>query len=524
MTTRIRLVVILATVAAASLTGGAQGPGQPPQGRPPQGQQGGPMRMGGPGMQAERKVVAQFDKDGDGRLNTAERREARTWLERQPQTGPGRGRMGGRGGAVATGSPGERLTPADVKKYGNENFYDSSVLRTLFLDFENADWEKELEIFSNTDVEVPATLTVDGRVYKEVGVHFRGMSSFFTVPAGLKRSLNVAVDWVHEQSVGGYRTLNLLNSHVDPTYTRTALYMEAAREYIPAPKVNHTRVVLNGESWGIYVNAQQFNKDLINEWFKTQDGARWKVPGSPGGRGGLEYLGDDPEPYKRVYEIKSKDNRKSWAALVQLCKVLDTAPPEQLEKALAPILDIDATLKFLALDVTLVNGDGYWTRASDYSIYLDTKGRFHVIPHDANEMLGPGGGRGMGGRMGPPPPPGATIPPPGAAGPQRRGGPGGGGPELDPLIGLNDATKPLRSRLLAVPALRERYLGYVRQIATRWLDWKTLEPRVRQYQALIAEDVRKDTRKLDTVEAFQNGVDAIKAFAERRRTYLVNYK
>jgi hypothetical protein len=78
--------------------------------------------------------------------------------------------------------------------------------------------------------------------------------------------------------------------------------------------------------------------------------------------------------------------------------------------------------------------------------------------------------------------------------------------------------------LLAVPALRERYLGYVRQIATRWLDWKTLEPRVRQYQALIAEDVRKDTRKLDTVEAFQNGVDAIKAFAERRRTYLVNYK
>ena len=38
--------------------------------------------------------------------------------------------------------------------------------------------------------------------------------------------------------------------------------------------------------------------------------------------------------------------------------------------------------------MALVNSDGYWTRASDYSIYQDEKGRFHVIPHDMNEGLG----------------------------------------------------------------------------------------------------------------------------------------
>ena len=78
------------------------------------------------------------------------------------------------------------------------------------------------------------------------------------------------------------------------------LYLQAAREYVPAPKANYVRVVINGESWGVYPNAQQFNKEFINEWFKTTDGARWKVPGSPGGRGGLEYLGDDPAAYKRI--------------------------------------------------------------------------------------------------------------------------------------------------------------------------------------------------------------------------------
>jgi hypothetical protein len=492
----------------------------------------------GPGMgpmQRERPVVAQFDKDGDKRLNAAERRDARTWLESQPATGPGGrgGRGGGRGG-MQPGTPGPTVTPSQVKAYGAEPFYDPTVLRTFFIQFENDDWEKELTIFNNTDVEVPATLTIDGRQYKNVGVHTRGASSFFGVPEGLKRSLNLALDFVDEkQSVQGYRTLNLLNAHADPTFLRSVLYLQAAREYVPAPKANFARVVINGESWGIYTNVQQYNKEFINEWFKTTDGARWKVPGSPNGRGGLEYLGDDLAAYKRIYEIKSKDDPKSWAALVALCKALNTTAPEQLEKALMPLLNVDGALKFLALEATLVNNDGYWTRASDYSIYLDTKGMFHLIPHDANETF-PGGGRGMMMAPGPPPPPGDPgrgMPPPpdlmagrGGQGPGGRGGPGMGNAMLDPLVGLNDAAKPLRSKLLAVPALRARYMTYVRQIATRWLDWNTLGPLVQKYQAIIADDVKSDTRKLVPTEAFMTSADALKTFAENRRAFLLSYK
>jgi len=55
------------------------------------------------------------------------------------------------------------------------------VLRTLFLEFEESDWEQELVDFHNTDVEVPAKLTVDGKVYNGVGVHFRGMTSYQSV-------------------------------------------------------------------------------------------------------------------------------------------------------------------------------------------------------------------------------------------------------------------------------------------------------------------------------------------------------
>jgi hypothetical protein len=97
----------------------------------------------------------------------------------------------------------------------------------------------------------------------------------------------------------------------------------------------------------------------------------------------------------------------------------------------------------------------------------------------------------------------------------------GGGVDLDPLVGLDDAAKPLRSRLLAVPALRERYLGHVRAIATKWLDWNTLGPLATKYQALIAADVKLDTRKLDTYEAFEAGVADLRSFAEKRRALLL---
>ena len=488
-------------------------------------------------MFQERPLVRQFDKNADGRLDGPERQAARTWISSQPPVGIGAlmatipggrgalaGLMGGRG--FAPTSPGRRLTPAAGAAASPAPLYDTDTLRTIFLQFENAEWEQELEAFYNTDVDVPAQVTLDGRAYRDVGVHFRGMSSFMMTPPGSKRSLNLAIDFAQDdQRIMGYRTLNLLNANSDPTFTRALLYSEIARHYLHAPKVNYMRVVINGESWGVYLNAEQFNSDFVRDRFGASRGARWKVPGSPFGQGGMTYLGPNADAYKTIYSIRSKDDPKPWADLIGFFRVLNETPPGKLEAALAPILDVDGALKFLALEVALVNTDGYWTRASDYNIFQDEKGRFHIIPHDINEALeeenfGPGPGRG-----GPPGPPPGFQPPPGFPPVPFPATFGQAGVELDPLVGADDATKPLRSKLLAVPALRARYLGYVREIADRWLDWRTLDPLVRRYQAVIADEVKADTRKLYSAEAFQSGVaggdQSLKSFVDRRRAFLL---
>jgi hypothetical protein len=462
---------------------------------------------GGPGGNQERPIVAQFDADKNGRLDTAERAKALESLASQGAAGGGGRGGGGRGGNRAPSSPGVKLTPADVKSFpASVPLYDAGTLRTFFIELENPNWEAELVAFNNTDVEVPAKVTVDGKAYADVGVHFRGNSSF-GVGNGYKRSLNLTFDFVDkDQAILGYRTLNFLNANGDPTFLRTVLSMHIARQYIPAPRANLVRVVINGENWGIYANAQQFNKEWISDNFKTTKGTRWKVPTGGGNGGGFRYAGDNPNSYRSSFQLKSKEDPAAWAALIKLARTLQETPADQLEAALAPLLDVDGYLRFLALDNAMSSGDGFYTRVADYSLYLDANSRLHFVFHDANEMFSTGGGGGRGGGGGP--------------------GGGGGGLTLNPLVSANDASKPIISKILAVPALRAKYLGYIREIAEKSFDWKTIGPVVKQYRELIADDVARDTRKLFSTEEFirdtGNDSGALRSFFDQRRAFLLN--
>ena len=201
------------------------------------------------------------------------------------------------------------MTPTEVESFAGKPLYEPTILRTLFLDFEDADWEAEMADFYRTDVEVPATLTVDGKRYPDVGVHFRGMSSYFAVREGRKRSLNVSVDFVDpKQRLEGYKTLNLLNSHEDPTFLHTVLYLQIARSYIPGPQSELRQGRHQRRELGPLRQRPAVRQDVSRRILPSDKGARWKVPGNPGASGGLEYIGDNIEDYKRRFQIKTGDD------------------------------------------------------------------------------------------------------------------------------------------------------------------------------------------------------------------------
>lgn len=105
-----------------------------------------------------------------------------------------------------------------------------------------------------------------------------------------------------------------------------------------------------------------------------------------------------------------------------------------------------------------------------------------------------------------------------------------GSVELDPLEGLENSRMPLRSRLLQIPELQQRYLSYVRRIAEESLDPEWLMPVIAAQGRLIAEQVALDTRKLSTTESFQAAVSvsadapvegSLQQFITDRRVFLL---
>ena len=471
-----------------------------------------------------------------------------------------------------------RIDPEDINavpRLEGTGLYDRDVLHTIFLEFPEDDWHQEMSAFHGTDVEVPAMLMLDGRLIGEVGVSYRGNTSF-DMPA--KKSFGISVDaYDDELRIDDRRTLNLLNANGDDSMMREVLFSNIAEDYLPAPKANFVRVVVNGVYLGVYGNVEQINKDFTKDHHDTRKGVRWKVPPDFSGGGALAYHGPDRGEYESRYELKTGSaGLEDWDALVEVCRVLAETPDEELEETLPRYFDIGEVIRFLALDNAMVDSDGYYSRGSDYYVYMGPDGIFHLVHYDNNETFGRGargGPGGRGGRGGPPPgigpgggPPdfGPDGPPPGFDPDDRRGGRdrgmdrpgaqddreprrrgrgggrggrgggrggggggGGGGPTQPPLAFAQDAdTRPVIARILAVEAWREEYLELLRHIAEVELDWKNLRPRIDAYRELIEADVIRDPFHGDRTrfrDALYGDQGSIRSFAAERRRFLLEH-
>ena len=237
-------------------------------------------------------------------------------------------------------------------------------------------------------------------------------------------------------------------------------------------------------------------------------------------------MGEDADSYQRAYQLKTNDAPNAWRDLIALCETLDKTADGQLEGELSRIFNIDGALWFLALENVFIDNDGYFSRASDYAIYQDPLGRFHLLPQDNNETFRYAGG----------------------------GGPNSwdnDGPMLSPVAQEYDEMRPVIHRLLSIPHLRARYLAHIRTIVDEWLDWEALAPIIEEYRSLIDAEVKADEKKLYAYEAFVGSyikdeirgghfgppagfhggrrgggpgvIPSFKRFVEERRGYLLNH-
>ena len=385
-----------------------------------------------------------------------------------------------------------RITIGDVEHTG---FYDENIIRDVYLDFDQSNYLSLLENNYDDAISIPATITVDGVTYSEVGARYKGQTSYMMNDAQ-KKSFNITMDeYDGSQDLMGYESLNFACGFFDPSWLREFIYQKMLRKHIPAAASNFVRLHVNGESWGIYVNVQQTNGEFLDEWFMDRSGARWRADsdegttgggpggGGPGGGGpqwgdgtaALNYLGEDTTEYQQYYTLKSSDVVNPWDYLVDACYQLDVAPIETIYDDLNQVYDIDRTLWFLAAENIFCDDDGYIYKGKmDYHVFYEAEtDRIVPLEYDGNTIL----------------------------------------EEINinwgPFYHVNDENYPLLNRVLQNDEARQRYLAHYRTLLDQIFEPSIINPMIQEWASFIDSEVQNDPQAIYSYNEYTSDVSQL---------------
>ncbi len=384
----------------------------------------------------------------------------------------------------------------------NEGFYSQYEMQEVELEFLQSDWFQTMEDNYDSGTDLLATCWINGIQYDSVGVRFKGATSFFQNNTE-KKSFNITLDYMIEgQDVDGYNTFNLNCGWRDNSSMREVLFNNIGLNYYMSLKSNYANLSINGENWGPYQNIQQFDSDYIKEWFLSNDGTIWRairtdfVPGG-GGPGGpnfgagestLNYNGPDSTDYNTNYTLKRTEQEDPWAGMIATCEVLNNEPLASLEEELSKVLDIDKACWFLAHEVIFSDDDSYIFKGGmDYYVYYEAEtGRIVPMEYDGNSVL--------------------------AANKL----------DWDLFYNEDDTDFPMMNRMLAVPAIRQRYLAHVRVILEDYFNSTYADAKIDEWLALIDAAVQDDPKKFYSYAQFQTAITSLKEAIVTRRNSLLS--
>ena len=271
-----------------------------------------------------------------------------------------------------------------------QSLYDLDVLRSLYIEFENDNWNTLLidNWYAENGERELASLSMDGISYDSVAIRYKGNATFFWANEtdNPKKPLNIDMNnYISDQELLGFKKVKLASSFFDPSMLRDVLGLKIYGNYMPSPEANWMKVFIEDDYIGLFSNTEAINKQFLKKHFNFKKGALFKCDPagqypSDTGSSDLAWQGEDSTLYYNRYDLKS-DN--GWAELVNLIDVLNNSP-QNLES----ILNIDRVLWYLAVSTVTANYDSYnGFYMHNYYLYLHENGLFQMLPWDLSETF-----------------------------------------------------------------------------------------------------------------------------------------
>ena len=213
---------------------------------------------------------------------------------------------------------------------------------------------------------VRATITEGTNTFKDVGIHLKGMGSFR--PFNEKPSLAVKFDkFTPDQDYFGLSKLMLNNASQDGTYLAELIATQMFRDGgLPAARVAHAFVEVNGRALGLYVAIEAMNKDFLKQYFRNTKGNLYEA-----------YLQDIDQKLDQDGGANT-----TQSDLTNLLAVARIQKPIERWDALQNVLEVDKYISHLALELFTSHTDGYARNRNNYRLYNDpVTGRFNFLVH-----------------------------------------------------------------------------------------------------------------------------------------------
>ena len=224
---------------------------------------------------------------------------------------------------------------------------------------------------------VSAELTEKGGGFHgRVALKLKGSAGSFR---DLEDKPGFTIDVDREKSSADFHGLvkfHLNNSVQDGSYLNEfAGYEIFRRSGLPAPRITHAIVRLNGRSLGLYVLKESYDRRFLARFFERSDGNLYD--------GGVNGEVDDE------LDRDSGDGPLDRADLKRLAAACHEENAKKRRERVAALVDLDRFLTFMALEAMLAHWDGYTPNQNNWRVYFDPKTKKAVfIPHGMDQIFG----------------------------------------------------------------------------------------------------------------------------------------
>ena len=239
---------------------------------------------------------------------------------------------------------------------------------------------------------VRANVILAGEAFENVGLRYKGNSSFSTARGIPKKSFKIDLNrFVKRQKFLGLTKLNLNNNVLDPSQIREALAYRLWRKLeLPGSRTAFARVTLtvpgrhDKKLLGLYVVVEQVNGPFLKERFGTDKGLLLKPERSLS----MPYLGEAFAEYERVYVPKSDAKPRLARRLMEFTRLVSQAEDAAFATEIGGFVHLGQLARFTAVHTVLSHLDSFLLRGHNYYLYLPkADGRFVFLPWDVNSTF-----------------------------------------------------------------------------------------------------------------------------------------